>query len=58
MLDVAECERARVRRDRRYDGRFCIGVRKVCPVLPCLRHRPIGRGRPARLFKSAMDNRV
>jgi len=38
-LDVAECERARVRRDRRYDGRFFSGVRTtriycrpVCPV--------------------------
>ncbi len=58
MLDVAECERARVRRDRRYDGRFFTGVRKVCPVLPCRRHRPIGRGQPARLFRNAMDNRV
>ena len=39
MLDVAECERARVKRDRRYDGRFFTGVRTtriycrpVCPV--------------------------
>lgn len=42
-LDVAECERARVRRDRRYDGRFFSGVRTtriycrpVCPVKPAL----------------------
>jgi len=41
MLDVAECERARVARDRRYDGRFFTGVRTtriycrpVCPVRP------------------------
>ena len=39
MLDPEECERARVRRDRRYDGRFFSGVRTtrvycrpVCPV--------------------------
>jgi AraC family transcriptional regulator, regulatory protein of adaptative response / methylated-DNA-[protein]-cysteine methyltransferase len=41
MLDVEECERARVTRDRRYDGCFFIGVRTtriycrpVCPVRP------------------------
>lgn len=41
VLDPAECERARVRRDRRYDGRFFSGVRTthiycrpVCPVRP------------------------
>jgi AraC family transcriptional regulator of adaptative response / DNA-3-methyladenine glycosylase II len=41
MLDPSECERARVRRDRRYDGRFFSGVRTtriycrpVCPVRP------------------------
>ena len=41
MLDHEECERARVRRDRRYDGRFFSGVRTtrvycrpVCPVRP------------------------
>lgn len=41
MLNVEECERARVRRDRRYDGRFFSGVRTtkiycrpVCPVHP------------------------
>jgi AraC family transcriptional regulator of adaptative response / DNA-3-methyladenine glycosylase II len=41
MLDVDECERARVARDRRYDGRFFTGVRTtkiycrpVCPVRP------------------------
>jgi len=40
-LDIIECERARVGRDRRYDGRFFIGVRTtriycrpVCPVRP------------------------
>src|SRR4029078_6473162 len=40
-LDVAECERARVARDPRYDGRFFTGVRTtriycrpVCPVRP------------------------
>jgi AraC family transcriptional regulator of adaptative response / DNA-3-methyladenine glycosylase II len=41
MLDVQECERARVNRDRRYDGRLFTGVRTtkiycrpVCPVRP------------------------
>ncbi len=41
MLDAKECERARVTRDRRYDGRFFTGVRTtgiycrpVCPVRP------------------------
>jgi AraC family transcriptional regulator of adaptative response / DNA-3-methyladenine glycosylase II len=41
MLDVDECESARVSRDRRYDGRFFTGVRTtgiycrpVCPVRP------------------------
>src|SRR5829696_699063 len=41
MLDIEECERARVCRDRRYDGRFFTGVRTtgvycrpVCPVRP------------------------
>src|ERR1700754_5302642 len=41
MFDPEECERARVRRDRRYDGRFFSGVRTtriycrpVCPVRP------------------------
>jgi AraC family transcriptional regulator, regulatory protein of adaptative response / methylated-DNA-[protein]-cysteine methyltransferase len=41
MLDHDECERARMRRDRRYDGRFFSGVRTtriycrpVCPVRP------------------------
>lgn len=41
MLDVTECERARVSRDRTYDGRFFSGVRTtriycrpVCPVRP------------------------
>lgn len=41
MLDHRECERARSRRDRRYDGRFFTGVRTtriycrpVCPVKP------------------------
>src|SRR5262245_33808436 len=41
MLDAEECERARMRRDRRYDGRFFSGVRTtriycrpVCPVRP------------------------
>ena len=40
-LDVAVCERARVNRDRSYDGRFFSGVRTtriycrpVCPVRP------------------------
>src|SRR6201988_2378809 len=39
MLDAKECERARVARDRRYDGRFFTDVRTtkiycrpVCPV--------------------------
>ena len=41
MLDFEICDRARVRRDRRYDGRFFTGVRTtgiycrpVCPVKP------------------------
>jgi len=41
MLAVEECERARVARDRRYDGRFFTAVkttgiycRPVCPVRP------------------------
>jgi AraC family transcriptional regulator of adaptative response / DNA-3-methyladenine glycosylase II len=41
MLDHEECESARVRRDRRYDGRFFSAVRTthiycrpVCPVRP------------------------
>ncbi|MDB5489560.1 MAG: transcriptional regulator [Reyranella sp.] len=41
MLDHRECERARSRRDRLYDGRFFTGVRTtriycrpVCPVRP------------------------
>src|SRR3954470_16000801 len=41
MLDFKECDRARVSRDRRYDGRFFTGVRTtgiycrpVCPVRP------------------------
>ncbi|MBN8942773.1 MAG: methylphosphotriester-DNA--protein-cysteine methyltransferase family protein [Rhizobiales bacterium] len=41
MLDPEECERARVGRDGRYDGRFFTGVRTtriycrpVCPVRP------------------------
>lgn len=41
MLDVRECERARITRDRRYDGHFFTGVRTtgiycrpVCPVRP------------------------
>jgi AraC family transcriptional regulator, regulatory protein of adaptative response / methylated-DNA-[protein]-cysteine methyltransferase len=43
ILDHDRCERARVRRDRRYDGRFFSGVRTtriycrpVCPVRPAL----------------------
>src|SRR5436190_4623088 len=41
MLDPEDCERARTRRDRDYDGRFFSGVRTtriycrpVCPVRP------------------------
>ena len=41
MLNVEECERARIARDARYDGRFFTGVRTtriycrpVCPVRP------------------------
>src|SRR3978361_410398 len=41
MLDIEECERARVRRDGRFDGLFFSGVRTtriycrpVCPVRP------------------------
>ncbi|OJW21441.1 MAG: transcriptional regulator [Rhodospirillales bacterium 69-11] len=43
MLDVAECERARLARDPAYDGRFFTAVRTtriycrpVCPVRPAL----------------------
>jgi AraC family transcriptional regulator of adaptative response / DNA-3-methyladenine glycosylase II len=41
MLDFEECDRARIRRDPAYDGRFFTGVRTtgiycrpVCPVRP------------------------
>jgi len=41
MLDPAQCDRARLARDRRFDGRFFTGVRTtgvycrpVCPVRP------------------------
>ncbi len=41
MLDFAECDRARMARDRAYDGRFFTGVRTtgvycrpICPVRP------------------------
>ncbi|MXY18143.1 MAG: DNA-3-methyladenine glycosylase 2 family protein, partial [Acidobacteria bacterium] len=41
MLDAAVCERARLSRDARFDGRFFIGVvttgiycRPTCPVQP------------------------
>jgi AraC family transcriptional regulator of adaptative response/methylated-DNA-[protein]-cysteine methyltransferase len=41
MLDFATCDRARIARDRRYDGRFFTGVRTtgiycrpICPVKP------------------------
>jgi AraC family transcriptional regulator, regulatory protein of adaptative response / methylated-DNA-[protein]-cysteine methyltransferase len=41
MLDINQCEQARVRRDRRFDGMFFSGVRTtriycrpVCPVKP------------------------
>jgi len=41
MLSAAECERARITRDARYDGRFYTGVRTtgvycrpICPVRP------------------------
>lgn len=53
MLDNAECERARVGRDRAYDGRFFTGVRTtriycrpVCPVRPA-------RAANVRFFPSA-----
>ena len=53
MLDALECERARMNRDRRYDGRFFTGVRTtriycrpVCPVLPA-------RARNVMFFPSA-----
>jgi AraC family transcriptional regulator, regulatory protein of adaptative response / methylated-DNA-[protein]-cysteine methyltransferase len=45
VLDTALCERARIRRDRRYDGHFFSGVRTtriycrpVCPVRPAKAH--------------------
>jgi AraC family transcriptional regulator, regulatory protein of adaptative response / methylated-DNA-[protein]-cysteine methyltransferase len=41
MLSGAECDRARITRDARYDGRFYTGVRTtgvycrpICPVRP------------------------
>jgi AraC family transcriptional regulator of adaptative response/methylated-DNA-[protein]-cysteine methyltransferase len=53
MLDVAECERARVGRNAAYDGRFFTGVRTtgvycrpVCPVRPA-------RSRNVEFFPSA-----
>ncbi|MCC7049673.1 MAG: methylphosphotriester-DNA--protein-cysteine methyltransferase family protein [Alphaproteobacteria bacterium] len=53
LLDPSECERARVSRDRRYDGRFFTGVRTtriycrpVCPVRPA-------RGENVEFFPSA-----
>lgn len=43
MLDFETCERARIRRDARFDGRFFTGVkttgiycRPVCPVKPAM----------------------
>jgi AraC family transcriptional regulator of adaptative response / DNA-3-methyladenine glycosylase II len=52
-LDARDCERARVRRDRRYDGRFFSGVRTtgiycrpVCPVRP-------GQGRNVTFYPTA-----
>jgi AraC family transcriptional regulator, regulatory protein of adaptative response / methylated-DNA-[protein]-cysteine methyltransferase len=43
MLDFEECDRARLARDRSYDGRFFTGVRTtgvycrpICPVRPAL----------------------
>src|SRR4029077_4207030 len=45
MLDIAECERARIGRNAAYDGRFFTGVRTtgvycrpVCPVRPARAH--------------------
>src|SRR5438045_8818729 len=53
MLDPLECERARVSRNRVYDGRFFTGVRTtgvycrpVCPVRPA-------RGGNVEFFPSA-----
>ena len=53
MLDVAECDRARLARDPVYDGRFFTGVRTtgvycrpVCPVRPA-------RSRNVRFYPSA-----
>jgi AraC family transcriptional regulator of adaptative response/methylated-DNA-[protein]-cysteine methyltransferase len=53
ILDAAECERARITRDRRYDGRFFTGVRTtriycrpVCSVHPA-------RAENVRFFPSA-----
>jgi AraC family transcriptional regulator of adaptative response/methylated-DNA-[protein]-cysteine methyltransferase len=53
MLDFATCDRARVRRDRAYDGKFFTGVRTtgvycrpVCPVRPA-------QSRNVRFFPSA-----
>src|SRR4051812_6996645 len=53
MLNVAECERARVSRNAAYDGRFFTGVRTtgiycrpVCPVRPA-------QGRNVEFYASA-----
>jgi AraC family transcriptional regulator of adaptative response / DNA-3-methyladenine glycosylase II len=53
MLDTVECDRARLARDRSYDGRFYTGVRTtgvycrpVCPVRPA-------RSRNVEFFQSA-----
>jgi AraC family transcriptional regulator, regulatory protein of adaptative response / methylated-DNA-[protein]-cysteine methyltransferase len=53
MLDIAECERARIGRNPAYDGRFFTGVRTtgiycrpVCPVRPA-------QGRNVEFFPSA-----
>ena len=36
MLDVSECEQARVARDPRYDGRFFTGVRTTRIYCRCV----------------------
>lgn len=58
MLDIAECERARVDRNAAYDGRFFTGVRTtrvycrpVCPVRPA-------RARNVEFFPSAASAEI
>src|SRR5262249_35920570 len=54
MLDPGECERARVNRDRRYDGRFFTGVRTTkvyCRPRRLPRERSLRRAQLERLVR-------